>query len=195
MIIGQKDVVNTSLSHLRTYIAQEQNLIDSKEMKFVWITDFPLFDKDDDGSWQPAHHVFSSPHLEDYDLLDLEPGKVRANLFDLVCNGVELGSGSIRIHDRKLQEKVFDIIGYSKNEVNNLFGHLLDAFEYGVPPHGGMGLGLDRLVAMLCNEESIREVIAFPKTQSASDLLFGSPDFITKEQLEDLNILVMEQEE
>ena len=195
MIIGQKDVVNTSLSHLRTYIAQEQNLIDSKEMKFVWITDFPLFDKDDDGSWQPAHHVFSSPHLEDYDLLDSEPGKVRANLFDLVCNGVELGSGSIRIHDRKLQEKVFDIIGYSKNEVNNLFGHLLDAFEYGVPPHGGMGLGLDRLVAMLCNEESIREVIAFPKTQSASDLLFGSPDFITKEQLENLNILVMEQEE
>jgi len=195
MIIGQENIVNSSLSYLRTHIAKEQNLIDDKEMKFLWVTDFPLFEKDDNGSWQPAHHVFSSPHEEDYELLNTDPGKVRADLFDLVCNGVELGSGSIRIHDRKLQEKVFDIIGYSSEEVNNLFGHLLEAFDYGVPPHGGMGLGLDRLVAMLCNEESIREVIAFPKTQSASDLLFGSPDFISDEQLDELSILVKEKEE
>ena len=121
------------------FMIKEQNLIDDKEMKFLWVTDFPLFEKDDNGSWQPAHHVFSSPHEEDYELLNTNPGKVRADLFDLVCNGVELGSGSIRIHDRKLQEKVFDIIGYSSEEVNNLFGHLLEAFDYGVPPHGGMG--------------------------------------------------------
>ena len=195
MIIGDKKIVNTSLSFLRSHIAKEKNLIDQNHMKFAWITDFPLFDKDENGSWQPAHHVFSSPHEEDTNLLNDDPGKVRANLFDLVCNGVELGSGSIRIHDRQLQEKVFDIIGYSADEVNNLFGHLLDAFEYGVPPHGGMGLGLDRLVAMLSNEDSIREVIAFPKTQSASDLLFGSPDFISEEQLSELSIEVNENNE
>ena len=101
-----------------------------------------------------------------------------------------MGSGSIRIHERALQEKVFDIIGYSKNNVEDLFGHLLTAFDYGVPPHGGMGLGLDRLVAMLCNEESIREVIAFPKSQTASDLFFGAPDYISEEQLKELNIKV-----
>ena len=188
MIIGDKKIVNSSLAFLRSHIAKEKNLIDKNLMKFAWITDFPLFDQDENGSWQPAHHVFSSPHEEDIKFLDDDPGKVRANLFDLVCNGVELGSGSIRIHDRKLQEKVFDVIGYSAAEVNNLFGHLLDAFEYGVPPHGGMGLGLDRLVAMLSYEDSIREVIAFPKTQSASDLLFGSPDFISEEQLSELSI-------
>ena len=163
-------------------------------MKFLWVTDFPLFEKDDNDSWQPAHHVFSSPHEEDYELLNTDPGKVRADLFDLVCNGVELGSGSIRIHDRKLQEKVFDIIGYSSEEVNNLFGHLLEAFDYGVPPHGGMGLGLDRLVAMLCNEESIREVIAFPKTQSATCLLSDAPSLIDKDQLDLLSIKVIEED-
>ena len=185
MIIGDPKIVNNSLSFLRNYIAQEKGLLDNKIMKFAWITDFPLFEKDDEDRWQPAHHVFSSPKHEDIKFLDSDPGKVNADLFDLVCNGVELGSGSIRIHDRNLQEKVFDVIGYTSSEVSNLFGHLLDSFEYGVPPHGGMGLGLDRLVAMLAKEDSIREVIAFPKTQTASDLLFGSPDIITDEQLND----------
>ena len=190
MIIGEEKITNSSMSFLRNHIAKEKKLYNDKEMKFAWIVDFPLFEKDDNGSWQPAHHVFSSPHEEDIVFLNDDPGKVRANLFDLVCNGVELGSGSIRIHERALQEKVFDIIGYSKNNVEDLFGHLLTAFDYGVPPHGGMGLGLDRLVAMLCNEESIREVIAFPKTQTASDLFFGAPDYISEEQLKELNIKV-----
>tara|TARA_Y100001936_G_scaffold222985_1_gene239340 strand:- start:556 stop:2223 length:1668 start_codon:yes stop_codon:yes gene_type:complete len=195
MIIGDEKIVNNSLSFLRNYIAKENGLIDDNIMKFLWVTDFPLFEKDDENKWQPAHHVFSSPKLEDIKFLDTDPGKVNADLFDLVCNGVELGSGSIRIHDRHLQEKVFDVIGYSSSEVSNLFGHLLDSFEFGVPPHGGMGLGLDRLVAMLAKEDSIREVIAFPKTQTASDLLFGSPDIITDEQLNELSIEIIEEEE
>ena len=195
MIIGDEKIVNNSLSFLRNYIAKENGLIDDNIMKFLWVTDFPLFEKDDENKWQPAHHVFSSPKLEDIKFLDTDPGKVNADLFDLVCNGVELGSGSIRIHDRDLQEKVFDVIGYSSSEVSNLFGHLLDSFEFGVPPHGGMGLGLDRLVAMLAKEDSIREVIAFPKTQTASDLLFGSPDIITDEQLNELSIEIIEEEE
>tara|TARA_B100001996_G_scaffold63625_1_gene45631 strand:- start:9643 stop:11433 length:1791 start_codon:yes stop_codon:yes gene_type:complete len=195
MIIGEEKIVNNSLSFLRNHIAKEKDMIDKNTMKFVWITDFPLFEKDDDGNWQAAHHVFSSPKTGDIQFLETDPGKVKADLFDLVCNGVELGSGSIRIHDRKLQEKVFDVIGYSEDDVSTLFGHLLDAFEYGVPPHGGMGLGLDRLVAMLSNEESIREVIAFPKTQTASDLLFGSPDVISEDQLDELSINIVEEEE
>ena len=195
MIIGDEKTVNNSLSFLRNYIAKENGLIDDNIMKFLWVTDFPLFEKDDENKWQPAHHVFSSPKHEDIKFLDTDPGKVNADLFDLVCNGVELGSGSIRIHDRQLQEKVFDVIGYSSSEVSNLFGHLLDSFEFGVPPHGGMGLGLDRLVAMLAKEDSIREVIAFPKTQTASDLLFGSPDIITDEQLNELSIEIIEEEE
>ena len=195
MIIGDEKIVNNSLSFLRNYIAKENGLIDDNIMKFLWVTDFPLFEKDDENKWQPAHHVFSSPKHEDIKFLDTDPGKVNADLFDLVCNGVELGSGSIRIHDRHLQEKVFDVIGYSSSEVSNLFGHLLDSFEFGVPPHGGMGLGLDRLVAMLAKEDSIREVIAFPKTQTASDLLFGSPDMITDEQLSELSIEIIEEEE
>ena len=195
MIIGDEKIVNNSLSYLRNYIAKENGLIDDNIMKFLWVTDFPLFEKDDENNWQPAHHVFSSPKHEDIKFLDTDPGKVNADLFDLVCNGVELGSGSIRIHDRHLQEKVFDVIGYSSSEVSNLFGHLLDSFEFGVPPHGGMGLGLDRLVAMLAKEDSIREVIAFPKTQTASDLLFGSPDIITDEQLNELSIEIIEEEE
>ena len=195
MIIGDEKIVNNSLSYLRNYIAKENGLIDDNIMKFLWVTDFPLFEKDDENKWQPAHHVFSSPKHEDIKFLDTDPGKVNADLFDLVCNGVELGSGSIRIHDRHLQEKVFDVIGYSSSEVSNLFGHLLDSFEFGVPPHGGMGLGLDRLVAMLAKEDSIREVIAFPKTQTASDLLFGSPDIITDEQLNELSIEIIEEEE
>ena len=195
MIIGDEKIVNNSLSFLRNYIAKENGLIDDNIMKFLWVTDFPLFEKDDENKWQPAHHVFSSPKHEDIKFLDTDPGKVNADLFDLVCNGVELGSGSIRIHDRDLQEKVFDVIGYSSSEVSNLFGHLLDSFEFGVPPHGGMGLGLDRLVAMLAKEDSIREVIAFPKTQTASDLLFGSPDMITDEQLSELSIEIIEEEE
>jgi aspartyl-tRNA synthetase len=148
----------------------------------------------DSGKWIAMHHVFSSPTKETEEFMDSDPGKVMGNLFDLVCNGVELGSGSIRIHNRKIQEKVFSIIGYSKSEVEERFGALLEAFEYGAPPHGGMGLGIDRLVAIFSDEDSIRDVISFPKTQSASDLLWDAPSHIEEDQKKELNIKSIDKE-
>ena len=140
------------------------------------------------------HHVFSSPNQDTIEYLENDPGKVIGNLFDLVCNGVELGSGSIRIHDRKVQEKVFSIIGYDDSQVKERFGPLLESFEYGAPPHGGMGLGIDRLVSTFLGEDSIRDVISFPKTQSASDLLWGAPSEVEKEQKLELRIKNIEDE-
>ena len=136
---------------------------------------------------------FISRYLSKF--LDNDPGKVIGNLFDLVCNGVELGSGSIRIHDKKTQEKVFSIIGYNDDQVRERFGPLLESFDYGAPPHGGMGLGIDRLVATFLKENSIRDVISFPKTQSASDLLWGAPSNIDDEQKKELKIKNIEEEE
>ena len=165
---GENDKVNECLGSLRKRLAQDLGLIDQSKINFLFVTDFPLFEMDkDSGKWIAMHHVFSSPTKETEKFMDSDPGKVMGNLFDLVCNGVELGSGSIRIHNRKTQEKVFSIIGYSKSEVEERFGSLLEAFEYGAPPHGGMGLGIDRLVAIFSDEDSIRDVISFPKTQSA----------------------------
>ncbi len=192
IVAGTAKLVNTVLSNLRNEMARRLELIDSKNFSFAWVYDFPLFEWDDDlEKWEPAHHVFSSPKKEHMKYLDTDPGKVHADLYDLVCNGTEMGSGSIRIHDRDIQTRVFGVIGYSEDEINERFGQLLTAFTYGAPPHGGMGLGLDRLVAMLAGESAIREVIAFPKTQSAYDPLFEAPSSITKEQIEELHIRVV----
>jgi len=170
-------------------------LIDQSKINFLFVTNFPLFEMDkDSGKWIAMHHVFSSPTKETEGFLDSDPGKVIGNLFDLVCNGVELGSGSIRIHNRKIQEKVFSIIGYSSSEVEERFGSLLEAFEYGAPPHGGMGLGIDRLIAIFSGEDSIRDVISFPKTQSASDLLWGAPSLIEEDQKKELNLKIIDKE-
>ena len=148
-----------------------------------------MFEWDElESRWIPAHHVFSSPKKEHIKYLEKEPGKIKAELYDLVCNGYELGSGSIRIHDRDIQTRVFNIIGYEKQDINERFGHLLRAFDFGAPPHGGMGLGLDRLKMILGGQDNIRDVIAFPKTQTASDPLFDSPSDIEKEQLDELSI-------
>jgi aspartyl-tRNA synthetase len=141
--------------------------------------------------WDATHHVFSSPRSEDLDRLESDPGSVKGQLYDLVCNGVELGSGSIRIHDRAIQERMFKLLGYAADEIDERFGHLLTAFEYGAPPHGGAGLGLDRFVMVLAGEESIREVMAFPKTQTAVDPLFGAPGSVTDEQLAELHLRVV----
>lgn len=189
IVAGTQTVANNALSALRTEMAERLELIDPDDFTFAWVYDFPLFEwGEDTQSWTPAHHVFSAPKQEHIPFIESDPGKVYSDLFDLTCNGVELGSGSIRIHDPDVQMKVFNVIGYPDHEIEDRFGHLLKAFRYGAPPHGGMGLGLDRITAMLAGQSNIREVIAFPKTQSAWDPLFDAPSPIADDQLEELHI-------
>ncbi|MFP6595295.1 MAG: aspartate--tRNA ligase [Dehalococcoidia bacterium] len=193
IIAGPEGIVNTAISNLRGEMGRRLELADPNVFKFVFVVDFPLFEWDEDrGGWAAMHHVFSSPRPQDVGLLDTDPGAALGQLYDLVLNGVELGSGSIRIIDRTVQEKVFALIGHSAEQVEERFGQLLRAFEYGAPPHGGMGLGLDRIVMLLAGEDNIREVIAFPKTQAAVDPLFDAPSAITDEQLEELSIRVVD---
>lgn len=193
IIAGPDGVVNTAISNLRGEMGRRLDLADPNVFNFVFVVDFPLFEWDEDrNGWAAMHHVFTSPRQQDVGLLDTDPGAALGQLYDLVLNGVELGSGSIRIIDRKVQEKVFELIGHSAEQVDQRFGQLLRAFEYGAPPHGGMGLGLDRIVMLLAGEDNIREVIAFPKTQAAVDPLFDAPGTITDEQLEELSITVVD---
>jgi aspartyl-tRNA synthetase len=145
---------------------------------------------DELGHWEPMHHPFTAPREEDIPLLDTDPGKVRARHYDIVCNGYELSSGSIRIHTRSLQEKVFRLLGYNDAEIEERFGHLLEAFDYGAPPHGGIAPGIDRLVMLLARADNIREVIAFPKNQSAVDVMSGSPSPVPQSQLDELHLMV-----
>ncbi len=188
IVAGPAGVVNTALSNLRNEMGSRLDLIDPGQVSYLFIVDFPLFEWDDElEKWAPTHHVFSSPRPEDLPKLDTDPGSVIGQLYDLVCHGIELGRGSIRITDRALQERVFELIGHTREDVAQRFGHLLRAFEYGAPPHGGAGLGVDRLMMALTGE-NIREVIAFPKTQTAYDPLFGAPSAVTPEQLDELHI-------
>ncbi len=192
IVAGTEKLVNTVLSNLRNEMAKRLELADPNDLAFAWVYDFPLFEWDEDlKKYEPAHHVFSAPKPEHMEYLDTDPGKVIGTLWDLVCNGSEMGSGSIRIHDKELQTKLFNIIGYTEEQISERFGQLLTAFTYGAPPHGGMGLGLDRLIAILVGEQAIREVIAFPKTQSAYDPLFEAPSPIEDQQLDDLHIRVV----
>ena len=192
IVAGTEKLVNTVLSNIRNEMAKRLELADPKELAFAWVYDFPLFEWDEDlKKYEPAHHVFSAPKPEHMEYLDTDPGKVIGTLWDLVCNGSEMGSGSIRIHDKELQTRLFNIIGYTEEQIGERFGQLLTAFTYGAPPHGGMGLGLDRLISILVGEQAIREVIAFPKTQSAYDPLFEAPSPIEDQQLDDLHIRVV----
>lgn len=162
----------------------------SGQLAFAFVTDFPLFEKDKEGNWAPSHHPFTAPKDEDIPLLDGDPAKVKSWQHDLVCNGFEIGGGSLRITDPKIQEKVFAILGHTKKETREKFGHLLAAFEYGVPPHGGIALGLDRLVAILRGEESIREVMAFPVNSSGQAAVMDAPSEVDPQQLKELGINV-----
>lgn len=164
---------------------------DPRELAFVWIVNFPLFEySETDKKLVATHHLFTSPHKDDILLLDSAPERVRANQYDLVLNGYEIGGGSIRIHQRDLQQKIFDILKIPREEAQRRFGHMLEAFEYGAPPHGGIALGLDRLVMLLANELNIREVIAFPKTSDARDPMMGAPSSIPPAQLQEVHITV-----
>lgn len=163
---------------------------DPNELAFAWIIDFPMFEKLDDGSIQPAHHPFTRPNPADEQFMESDPLKVRAWSFDIVLNGYELSSGSIRIHNRELQNKVFHSFGLSDEDIQQKFGHMLDAFEYGAPPHGGFAPGLDRLIMLLANEPNIREVIPFPKTGDARDVMMGAPSEAGAKQLQELHLKI-----
>ena len=171
-------------------------LADPNTFAFAYIKNFPLLRKNKEtGRWESEHHPFTSPWTEDEPLLDTSPEKVRGKHYDMICNGFEIGGGSLRIHTAEPQRKVFRLLGYTDDEVEERFGHMLEAFEYGAPPHGGIALGIDRIVMLLAGRETIREVIAFPKTQSAIDLTFNAPASVTEEQLAELHILLREEEE
>ncbi len=187
LIIGdKKKIVKTALGALRVKIAKEMNLIDESKFNFLWVTDFPMFEySEEEGRYLACHHPFTLP--QDVNALDdREHAKARA--YDIVLNGYEAGGGSLRIHDPKVQEKVLEELGFTKEEANERFGFLINALNYGTPPHGGLAIGLERLCMIICGTDNIRDVIAFPKTASASDLMMEAPDYVDKSQLDDLNI-------
>lgn len=182
-------VVFDSLGALRCELANRLNLIDSSVYNLLWVTDFPLFEYDkDEARYVAKHHPFTHPRIEDIEKLETDPGSVRAIAYDIVLNGNEIGGGSIRISNPELQQKMFKALGFSEQEAQNRFGFLIDAFKYGAPPHGGLALGLDRLVMLLLNCESIRDVIAFPKVASSAELMTSSPGEVDKKQLDELGI-------
>lgn len=190
LIVADKPaIVHKTLDELRREMARRLSLADENLLAFCFIVDFPLLEwNEQENRWEPMHHPFTAPRLEDIPLLANEPSRVFGQHYDVVCNGCELGSGSIRIHDRQLQEKIFSLLGYSKEEMESRFGCLLEALEYGAPPHGGIAIGLDRLAMLLAREKSIREVIAFPKNQNAVDMMFDSPSYVDERQLDELNL-------
>ena len=183
-------VTYDTLGFLRREIARQMGLLDDKKFNLLWVVDFPMFEEDEeDGSLKAMHHPFTSPKLDQVDMLDTDPLNVKADAYDIVLNGVELGGGSVRIHDRKLQSKIFEVLGLTKEQCDEKFGFLIEAFKYGAPPHAGLAYGLDRFVMLLLGEDSIREVIAFPKNQNAQCLVSNAPSEVDLTQLEELGIM------
>jgi aspartyl-tRNA synthetase len=188
-MIGDTSVVAPTLGAVRLHVAKKENLLDPNDFRFVWVTEFPLLEwSADEKRWSPMHHPFTSPRPEDTPLLESDPGKANARAYDLALNGSEIAGGSIRIHQPAVQRQIFRLLGISDEEAKARFGFFLDALEYGTPPHGGIAFGLDRILAILCGESSIREVIAFPKTAQAIDLMAGAPSGVDAKQLRELRI-------
>jgi aspartyl-tRNA synthetase len=189
IVAASREASAAALGALRLDVAREQALVDSSKWAFCWVTEFPLLGRDEaSGTWHPMNHPFTSPREEDLPLLETDPGRVRARAYDVVLNGWELGSGSIRIHRADIQERVFRLLGISAEQGRHRFGFLLDAFRYGAPPHGGIALGLDRICALAAGATSIRDVIAFPKTTSGLDLMMKAPSDVDEKQLQELGI-------
>jgi aspartyl-tRNA synthetase len=172
-------------------MASRLGLKDKNNYKCLWVVDFPLLEKDEElNRYFAKHHPFTAPKLEDIHLLDTDPGAVRANAYDMVINGVEVGGGSIRIHDSELQKKALSVLGFSQERAQEQFGFLMDAFQFGAPPHGGVAFGLDRLVSLFVGLDSIRDCIAFPKNNSGRDVMIDAPSTIEKEQLDELGLIL-----
>ena len=191
IVAAKPSVVFDSLGFLRRDLAGKLGMLNDKQYNLLWVVDFPLYEyNEEEGRYQAMHHPFTSPKAEDIPMLDSEPWKVKANAYDIVLNGVELGGGSIRIHDQQLQKKMFQVLGLDEDDIQNKFGFLLEAFKYGVPPHGGLAYGLDRLVMLLSGAPSIREVMAFPKNQNAQCMMSDAPALVGDKELGELSIKV-----
>jgi len=189
ILAGPKEKVYSQLGQLRVMVAKEYDLIDESKFNLLWVTDFPLLEWDpEDGRYYAMHHPFTSPRKEDLENMEDNPGEVRARAYDIVLNGNEIGGGSIRIHERDVQKRMFNMLGIGDEEAQEKFGFLLDAFNFGAPPHGGIALGLDRIIMLLTGAKSLREVIAFPKNQKAQSLMDNCPDVVDKKQLDELHI-------
>ena len=190
-VADKKSVVADSLGALRLKLGKELGLIDESKFNFLWVTDWPLLEYDEEeGRYYAAHHPFTMAVREDLPLLETDPGRVRAQAYDIVLNGYELGGGSIRIFERDVQEKMFKVLGFSEQLAREQFGFLMDAFEYGTPPHGGIAIGLDRLIMLLAGRSNLRDTIAFPKTASASDPLTNAPSEVSSSQLDELKLSI-----
>jgi aspartyl-tRNA synthetase len=186
---GSTDKTRKALGTLRLHLAEELGLRNPEVFAPLWVLDFPLLEWDEDTErYHAMHHPFTSPKLDDIEKLDTDPAAVRANAYDLVINGNEIGGGSIRIHDRALQQLMFKHLGFTEEQAKEQFGFLMEAFEYGAPPHGGIAFGFDRLCAIMGGQESIRDFIAFPKNNSGRDIMIDSPSYIDEAQLNELNI-------
>jgi len=189
IVAGKPEMVSSVLGEMRKEMARRLNLVNDKELKFAFIVDFPLLPwNQEEKRWEAMHHPFTQAKEVDLPLLDTAPEKVHGRHYDFVCNGYELGGGSIRIHNTDLQRKIFRIFGHSEEKINRLFGHLLEAFEYGAPPHGGVAVGIDRFIMIIQGSETIRDVIAFPKNQSAYDMMFDAPAEVDDKQIDELHI-------